>query len=127
MQVQNLTLEKGRIKINLMTIPMGDDLCIIITGGDKSHIGCVTLSIPRPGLADPGVTSSTTSALNLTGHKDDEAARYVSHLLSSHLNKNVAVICGIHVNNITADEIKITFDLIKRLTDILIKEHYSIV
>jgi hypothetical protein len=122
-QVQNLSLEKGRIKINLMVIPMGDDLCITITGGDKSHIGCVTLSIPRPGLADPGVTRATTSTLNITGHKDDEAARYVSHLLSSHLNKNVVVICGIHVNNITTEEIKITFDLLERLTDTVIKEH----
>lgn len=102
---------------------MGDDLCVTITGGDKAHIGCVTLSIPRPSLADPDVTSSTTSILNITGHKDDEAARYVSRLLSSHLNKNVVVICGIHINNITTEEIKITYDLLERLTDILIKEH----
>jgi hypothetical protein len=111
---------KGRIKINLKALAIGQDLCVIITGGNKPHLGCVALSVPRPGLADPKVSSSTTSVLNLTGHKDDEAARRVSHLLSSRLNKNVAVICGIHVENITPEEIKITFDLLKKLSQTLI-------
>lgn len=119
--MQNLTMEKGRMKINFKALAIGEDLCIIITGGNKPHLGCVTLSIPRPGLSDPKITGSTTSILNLTGHKDDEAARYVSHLLSSQLNKNVAVICGIHVDNITAEEIKDTFELLEKLSQTLIR------
>lgn len=83
----------------------------------------MTLSVPRPSLSTPGVTSATTSVLNLVGHEDDEAAKDVSHLLSSKLNKNVVVTCGIHVDNITDEEIKITIDLLRRLTDTLIQSN----
>lgn len=109
----------------MKSFDIGEDLCVIISGGDKPHIGCVTLSVPRPSLSTSGGTSATTSVLNLMGHKDDEAAKYVSHLLSSKLNKNVVVTCGIHVDNITCEEIEITLDLIKRLTDTLIQEYDS--
>lgn len=119
--MQDFTVEKGRIRINMKSILIGEDLCVIISGGDSPHIGCVTLSIPRPSLADSSVISATTSVLNLIGHKDDEAARYVSHLLSSKLNKNVVVTCGIHLDNITKEEIKITIELLKELADNLIK------
>lgn len=119
--MQDLTVEKGRIKINMKVLSVGEDLCLIISGGDSPHIGCVTLSVPRPSLADKNVVSATTSILNLIGHKDDEAAKYVSHTLSSKLNKNVVVTCGIHVNNITAEEIDITINLLRELTEKLIK------
>ncbi|MBU2702435.1 hypothetical protein Ga0466249_003562 [Sporomusaceae bacterium BoRhaA] len=122
-KVQDLTVESGRIKINMKAISIGQDLCVIVTGGNSPHIGCVTLSVPRPSLADVNVSSATTSVLNLLGHKDDEAARYVSHVLSSKLNRNVVVTCGIHVDHITAEEIKLTIELVKRLTDTLIQKY----
>lgn len=118
----DLTIEKGRIKINLKTIIIGKDLCIIISGGDSPHIGSVTLSVPRPSLSDFNKSSATTSVLNLLGHKDDEAARYVSHTISSKLNKNVVVTCGIHVDNITAEEINIVMDILKELTNMLLSK-----
>ncbi|MDD4599453.1 hypothetical protein SDC9_03890 [bioreactor metagenome] len=118
----HLELEKGRIKIDLQAVSVGEDLCIIISGGDSPHIGCVTLSVPRPSLSTPTVTSATTSVLNLTGHKDDEAARYVSHTLCSRLNKNVVVTCGIHLDQITPEEIETTIDLIKEITDQLVQK-----
>lgn len=120
----DLTLERGRIKVNLKAFMIGKDLCVIISGGDSPHIGCVTLSIPRPSLSDLNKKSATTSVLNLLGHKDDEAAKYVSHTLSSKLNKNVVVTCGIHVDNITAEEIGITINILKELTGMLIEKFY---
>jgi gallate decarboxylase subunit D len=121
--VQDIAIEKGRIKINMKAITIGKDLCVIISGGDSPHIGCVTLSVPRPSLEDENIISSTTSVLNLVGHKDDEAARYVSHKLSYKLNKNVVVTCGIHIDNITSEEIKITIDLLKEMTETLIQRY----
>ena len=118
----HLKLEKGRIKIDLQAVSVGEDLCIIISGGDTPHIGCVTLSVPRPSLLAPTVTSATTSVLNLIGHKDDEAARYVSHTLCSGLNKNIVVTCGIHLDQITPEEIETTIDLIKEITDKLVQK-----
>lgn len=121
--MQELSIEKGRIKIDVKAFLVGEDLCVIISGGDSPHIGCVTLSVPRPSLSDFNKNSSTTSVLNLLGHKDDEAAKYVSHKLSLRLNKNVVVTCGIHVDNITSEEIEITLGLLKELTDILIEKY----
>lgn len=115
-----LTLERGRVKIDLKAFVIGNDLCVIVSGGDRPHIGCVTLSVPRLSLADSNNKSATTSVLNLLGHKDDEAAKYISHTLSSRLNKNVVVTCGIHVDNITQKEIEITMCILKELTDKLI-------
>jgi len=120
--MHDLSIEKSRIKINMKSISVGEDLCVIISGGDSPHIGCVTLSVPRPSLSDANIVSSTTSILNLIGHKDDEAAKHVSHILSSELNKNVVVTCGIHLDNITQDEIKIVFELLNELIDKLIQE-----
>jgi len=121
--MQDFTAVKGRVKINLKAILIGEDLCVIISGGDSPHIGCVTLSVPRPSLADSRIISATTSVLNLIGHKDDEAAKYVSHMLSSELNKNVVVTCGIHLDNITKEEINIIFELLKELTEKLIQKY----
>lgn len=120
--MHEFTLEKGRIKVNLKAFTIGEDLCVIISGGDSPHIGCVTLSIPRPSLSDSNNNSATTSIMNLLGHKDDEAAKYVSHTLSSKLNKNVVVTCGIHVDKITSQEIKDVISLLKQLTDMLIEK-----
>jgi len=120
-EIHELTIEKGRIIINMKAVIIGEDLCVIIYGGDTPHIGCVTLSVPRPSLADINIISSTTSVLNLIGHKDDEVAKYVSQTLSSSLNKHVVVTCGIHIDSITRDEIGTTIELLKELTDKLIQ------
>lgn len=121
--MQELSIERDRIKINVKAFLVGEDLCVIISGGDSPHIGCVTLSVPRPSLSDLDRNSATTSILNLLGHKDDEAAKYVSHTLSSRLNRNVVVTCGIHVDNITSEEIQVTISLLKELTDTLIEKY----
>lgn len=118
----DLEREIGRVKLEMKAITVGNDLCIIVSGGDKPHIGCVTLSVSRPSLADSKFNSATTSILNLTGHKDDEAAKYVSHTLSSRLNKVVVATCGIHIDNITAEEINVVMRLIKEMTEALVQE-----
>lgn len=117
-------VEQGRVSITAETHLVGEDLCVILYGGTKPHIGSITLSIPRPSLKDKNVISATTSMLNITGHKDDEAARYVSNALASALNRNVVVTCGIHVDAITEEEIKVTFKLLQSLLDLLVKSRF---
>lgn len=116
------SLEKERIKITMQPIEVGEDMYVIITGGNKPHIGCVTLSTPRQSLADKNIISATTSVLNLIGHKDDEVARYVSHKLSSALNKNVAASCGIHIDNAEKREIELIMKITEELTEMIINE-----
>lgn len=123
--MKTYTIEKERVKICMQLIEVGNDLCVIITGGSKPHIGCVTLGTPRPSLADKNVISATTSVLNLVGHKDDEVARYVSQKLTSSLNKNVAISCGIHLENIKELEIKTVMDITKELTKEIINDFFK--
>lgn len=115
-------IERGRIKVNLKAFLIGKDLCVIISGGDSPHIGAVTMSVPRASLSDTCINSASTSVLTLTGHKDDEAARQVSHMLASRLSKNVVVTCGIHINNITAEEIDTVMGILLESAETLISK-----
>lgn len=118
---QELKAEEGRISILMKAMLLGNDMCVIVSGGDSPHIGCTILSVPRPSLDNRNIISSTESVLNLTGHKDDDALKIVARLLSSGLNKNVVVTGGIHVDNITKEEINIVIKLLKGCTEKLIK------
>jgi len=117
-----LSAKEGRIDIHLKALTVGEDLCVIVSGGDKPHIGCVTVSVPRPSLAVLSDISATTSVINFIGHKDDEVARDISHKLSSTLNKNVVVTCGIHIDQIKVEEIETVKKLIEELTVSVIHE-----
>jgi hypothetical protein len=47
-----ISLSAGRITVQATVVPAGDDLCIVLTGGDRPHIGTVTLSVARPSLVE---------------------------------------------------------------------------
>lgn len=120
--MKTYTLKKLDIEIKIIVNEIGNDLCVIIYGGDIPHIGCVTLSQPRPSIMNESVISSTTSIINIIGHKDDVIARYVSEKLSSSLNKNVAVSCGVHIDNIKKCEIDAIISMAKELTKLIISD-----
>ena len=115
-----ISLSAGRITVEATVVRAGEDLCVVLTGGDRPHIGTVTLSVARPSLADSARTSATTSVLNLTGHKDGEAAQYLSQRLAAALGATVVVTGGIHVDDIRPDEIKTVLHLVDRLTTALV-------
>lgn len=97
-------IEKDRVRISIKSILVGQDLCIIISGGDIPHIGCVTLSICGESMHSNS-NSCTTSVLNLSGHKDDKVAKYIADKVSPILKRNVVIIGGIHIDNIEQKEI----------------------
>lgn len=47
-----LALSFTRIVISVKFV--GDDMLIIVEGGDKPHIGTAVLAVPRPSLTDDG-------------------------------------------------------------------------
>ena len=57
---------------------LGEDYHILLSGGERSHIGCTVLAVPRPSLDGSGKMSSTASVLNVMGHKDEEVCRYLA-------------------------------------------------
>ena len=82
-----------------------DDYHILVNGGERPHIGCTVLALPRPSLDGSGKMSSTASVLNVTGHKDEEVCRYLAEKVSA--GKKTTVVCtgGIHMDGITKEQI----------------------
>ena len=71
-----VTLSFAKLKVQVNRL--GQDYNIVLQGGDKPHIGCTVLSVPRPSLTGDGSISATSSTLNVTGHKDDILCRYLA-------------------------------------------------
>jgi hypothetical protein len=85
---------------------IGNSLLVAIWGGEKPHIGAVSVAQPRPSLKDPGITSATSSVICLLGHKEDDLAKAGSEILASALNTEVVVTVGIHWDNLDGEGIK---------------------
>lgn len=100
----------GRITITLKAVEIGDDLLVTITGG-RGHIGGTALGTTIGGIA-------TSSVLTTPGHRDDRVAKVAAEKLAKALNRNVAVVAGIHYDHITEDEI----DEALRICDELVNE-----
>lgn len=115
---RTFTVSDEGITLEALGVELGDDLLLAVTGGERHHIGSASVSVPRPSLLDPSKMSSTTSTINLVGHKDNFAGDRISGQLSAALNKNVVVVCGIHVDNIGSEGI----DRVLALTDRLIEQ-----
>lgn len=102
-------------EITLQWMKMGQDWVLLLSGGDKPHIGCTVLAIPRPSLTGSGRGSSTASVLNVTGHKDDEICRWLAETMAS--AKGVTVVCsgGFHVDGITPVQIEEVMAAVKEM------------
>lgn len=92
------TLDIAGQPLTCIVTPMGDDLSLSIYGGQRAHIGCTVLAVPRPSLTGIG-RSATVSVLNRTGHKDDVVATAVAQRVAAELDCAVSCCCGIHVDD----------------------------
>jgi hypothetical protein len=95
-----LKTNEGEHDLEAYVRSIGQDLLVAIWGGERPHIGAVSIAQPRPSLKDAGVTSATASVICLLGHKEDELAKATSEVLAAALNTNVIVTAGIHWENI---------------------------
>jgi len=117
----------GIFKVAAEVKIIGDDLMICVWGGTKPHIGSISVSVPRPGLKNNTSISSTSSIINLVGHKDEVVARKFSEQFAAKYNKNAIATAGIHIDDITDNQIKIIMqnitdlclDIIKKLEEII--------
>lgn len=91
-------------------------LTVTLYGGEEGHVGSVVVAIPRPSLQDPAVTSSTSSVINIVGHKDENVARPLAEELAKTFKQIVVVTAGIHVDKATSQEIKILSQNVEQIT-----------
>ncbi len=89
----------GRTKVTLSTHLMGSDPIICIFN-ECAHLGAVA-------VADycREENQASTSVITRLGHRDDSVARDAAYKLCKRLKEPVCVIAGIHLDDITDEEI----------------------
>ena len=107
MQIERKIIKKklSFAEIEFEIQPVGEDILIIIRGGERAHIGSTVLAIPRPSLADEKIFSCTSSVLNVTGHKDEKICRLVAETFCKKFQKITVCTGGFHVDNLSAEKI----------------------
>jgi hypothetical protein len=94
-----LTKGEGRTRVKLSAGNLGDDLIVTIYN-ENAHLGAVAV-----GEYDPKTERASVSVITRLGHKDDAIAQQAAHSISKATKRPVCVIAGIHLDNITQEEI----------------------
>ena len=61
MQAKSFSLGAQEYLLEAVAVRCGDDLTVVIGGGEKQHIGAVAVGVPRPSLKDKNIVSSSAS------------------------------------------------------------------
>ena len=99
MDKYQLTKGEARTRVNLLAYHLGSDLVACIYN-DNAHIGAVAI-----GEYDHNEKRASTSVITRLGHKDDAVAQRAAYSISKSTKRPVCVIAGIHLDNITKEEI----------------------
>lgn len=100
-----VSAQQGRLTLELSCQWVGKELLLSLTGGPSPHIGCVVMASSRPSLKYPGKLSATSSVLNLPGHQDEVLCRPLAEGFAEAFDCVVVCTGGVHVDEITADEL----------------------
>jgi len=99
MDKYELTKGEGRTKVNLLAYNMGNQPVVCIYN-ENAHIGAVAV-----GEYDHNEKRVSISVITRLGHKDDVVAQKAAYSISKRTKGPVCVIAGIHLDNITEEEI----------------------
>lgn len=91
---------KGRTKVSLWANTFGSDLVVFVYN-KNAHIGAVAV-----GEYDHIHKRASVSLITRLGHKDDAIAQRAAYLISQSSHQPVCVISGIHLDDITVEEIE---------------------
>ncbi len=100
----------------LTITPVGKDIHILFSGGDRPHIGCTVMAVPRKSLTGDGSISVTSSVMNLTGHKDEAVCRELAEAWCRKTGRVTVCTGGFHADGITAEQIN---ELMKEIRKII--------
>lgn len=110
--------KKGRVSLQASLHMIGEeDWVIHLVGGEKPHVGAVAVARVRPSLEDESRISASTSVITAMGHKEDALAREMAETLAKMVKKNVVVLCGIHLSDISKEEIGCVHDGMEQIKD----------
>ena len=110
-------VQEGHRQMEAWVHRVGDDLVVVVGGGQRPHVGCVVLSQARPSTADPGARSATSSVLTIPPHKEEPIARGMAERLAVQLGGTVVVTAGVHDDGLDRDGVEAYLRLGRRLAD----------
>lgn len=89
----------NRLELNLTAIKMGEDLCIILKGGEE-HLGSVTVG-----------NRESVETFSFKDHKEYIITEMMSEFIRKEYSGSLVICCGIHFDNITKNEISEISDM----------------
>ena len=104
---------EGRYQVTLEFFEIGNDQLVIITGGEEVHIGSATLAEGKQGL----------QTIGKKGHKDYVISEKMARIIYDTIEKDLLVVCGIHIENASKEEINLLIGNAQKCVDIFLKEH----
>lgn len=103
-------------EVQLDSYEMGNDLVLILKGGEKYHVGAVAMAIPYKQTA-------STSLISAYGHKDGDVAKPLAEKVAKSLKKTIVFIVGLHIENASKDDIQKLIDNSNKIIDEFLEEH----
>ncbi|HAU84026.1 MAG TPA: hypothetical protein DCW90_00395 [Lachnospiraceae bacterium] len=111
-------IERERVHINIKCIMVGEDLCVIISGGDRPHIGAAAV-----GYKENEYKESELREITFCGHKDDIVMRSIAKKLSYRVKGKCFAIGGIHLDHIKREEIEFILGCLNRIVERVILDY----
>jgi len=90
-----ITSGNGKNRVWLKQVKIGDDRIYILGGGEKSHIGGVVICEPN----------KAPKIICLEGHYDYVVLEPIAKAACKKYNTNIIAIGGVHIDNISKDDI----------------------
>jgi hypothetical protein len=95
----------------------GEDLVVVVGGGQRPHVGCVVLAIPYPSKADPDSWSASSSLLTIPPHKEEPIARGIAERVARASGRLTVVTAGVHDDDLDREGIDCYLRLSERLAE----------
>jgi len=83
-------------------VTVGSDTVVVVSGGDRPHVGCAVLAVPAPGRSAP-----TVSLLTVPQHKEEPIARSVAEAVCRRRGTVTVATAGVHEEGVDREGIEI--------------------
>ena len=110
-KASSLSAGRGRTRLTLSWQKLGDSFVVQIYN-KNAHIGAVAV-----GDYEPNEKRVSTSVITRLGHKDDSIALKAAYAITKATGTPSCVIVGIHLDDITEDEIQAFLDISQSLVE----------
>jgi hypothetical protein len=107
-----ISVGEGQYTVRLESHKIGNDRLVIITGGEEEHIGSATLIEEKGHL----------QTISKKGHKDHIVSERMANIIYDKIGKDLLVICGIHIDDASKEEIDILVDNTQVCVDRLLSQ-----